>query len=243
MWSHLDLEKWLQWAKVAYMVSVGVAAAATFAIYHLSAWVTADKERELEKYQNESQIQIADAEAAAAKAMKIAESERLARAKLESQIAGAEERAAEANAVASKAQLELARLKKPRTIAPEDQDRIIAELTKFTGQNFSVSVFQDPEALALLRVLDAMLKSAGWIKVRFPIRTVTIKVAGITAAPSFASGVGATIGRDDRASVAAILALSEALSRAGIPCRRMLHAPELQDKTPNTILIYVGKKP
>ena len=96
MWSHLDLEKWLQWAKVAYMVSVGVAAAATFAIYHLSAWVTADKERELEKYQNESQIQIA----------------------------GAEERAAEANAVASKAQLELARLKKPRTIAPEDLGKV-----------------------------------------------------------------------------------------------------------------------
>lgn len=236
-------EKLLQWVSVFYMVSVGVAAVATFAIYHLSARVTADKDRELKKYQTESQTQIADAEAAAAKAMRIAEAERLARAELEHQVAVAEARAAEANAVASQAQLELARLKEPRTIAPEDQDRIIAELTKFTGQNFSVSVFQDPEALALLQVLDVMLKSAGWIRVRFPIRTVSINIAGITAAPSFESGVGATIGPDDRASLAALLALSKALSRAGIPCRRMLHTSELQDKSPNTILIYVGKKP
>ncbi len=243
MWSHLAPDRLLQWANIVCLVSVGIVAVATFAIYHLSARVTAEKDRELEQYRTDSKIKIAAAKAEAAAARKIAESERLARAELERQVADAEERAAEANAVASKAQLEFARVKETRTIAPEDQDTIIAELTKFTGQNFSVSVFQDPEALALLRVLDAMLKSAGWIRVRFPIRTVSINVAGITAAPSFDSGVGATIGPDDRASVAALLALSEALSRAGIPCRRMLHAPDLQDKTPNTILIYVGKKP
>ena len=180
----------------------------------MSAWVTADKERELEKYQNESQIQIA----------------------------GAEERAAEANAVASKAQLELARLKKPRTIAPEDQDRIIAELTKFTGQNSGFSVFPEPEPLALLRTLDAMLKSAGWLRVRSQIGAIVVEVAGNTAGTSHNSGVTAFFGPDNRDAMAALLTLSKALTVAGIPCKPS-RTEQLRDKTPKAIIINVGKKP
>ena len=224
------------------MVSVGVVAAATFAIYHLSARVTADKERELEKYQAESQIQIADAETAAAKAMKIAESERLARAKLESQIAGAEERAAEANAVASKAQLELARLKEPRTIAPEDQEKVIAALKKFAGQNFGFAVFRDPESLSLLRTLDAMLKSAGWLRVPHQVGVIFVNIAGDTATASNEAGVTAFIGPDNPDAAEALRALSRVLTIAGIPCRTS-PTEHLRDKTPKAILINIGKKP
>ena len=126
-------ERLLQWAHVALLTGVVIGGIATFAIYHLSVRVTAAKDRELEQYRAESTVKITAAQAEAAEAMKIAESERLARAELESQVAGAEARAAEANAVASQAQLELARIKQPRTISPEDQRKIITALKGFVG--------------------------------------------------------------------------------------------------------------
>lgn len=56
------------------------------------------------------------------------------------------------------------------------------------------------------------------------------------------SGIWLSLGRDDHVSGDALVALREALSSAGIPCRKSLHPPELRDKRPNTILIAVGKK-
>ena len=156
---------------------MAIAAVATLVIYHLSARVNAAKDRELETYRTESTIKITVAQAEAAEAMKIAESERLARAELESEVAAAEARAAEANAVASQARLELAKLKEPRTIAPEDQEKIIAALKAFAGQNFGFSVFPDPEPLALLRVLDAVLTSAGWLRVPSQIGAIVVDAA------------------------------------------------------------------
>ena len=238
----MTVDKLLQWANIAYIMSGVIAVASFVAIYYLSARVTAAKERELEKYQTESQIQIADAEAAAAEAMKIAESERLARAELERQVALAEARAAEANAVASQARLELARLKEPRTIAPEDQEKVIAALRKFAGQNFGFSVFSDPESLALLRTLDSMLKSAGWLRVRSQIGAIVVEVAGNTAGTSHDSGVTAFVGPDNREAMAALLTLSKALTVAGIPCKPS-RTEQLRDKTPTAIIINVGKKP
>ena len=86
----MALDKLLQWASIAYIVCVAIAAVATLAIYHLSARVNAAKDRELEKYRTESTIKITAAQAEAAEAMKIAESERLGRAELESQVAVAD---------------------------------------------------------------------------------------------------------------------------------------------------------
>ena len=157
---------------------------ATLVIYHLAARVNAAKDLELERYRTESTIRITAAQAEAAEAMRIAESERLARAELESQIAAAEARAAAANAIASQARLELAKLTEPRTIAPEDQEEIIAALKEFAGQHFGFSVFQDPEPLALLRVLDAVLTSAGWQRVPSQIGAIVVEAAGNTAGTS-----------------------------------------------------------
>ena len=238
----MALDKFLQWANIAYIVGVAIAAVATLAIYHLSARVNAAKDRELEKYRTESTIKITAAQAEAAEAMKIAESERLARAELESQVAAAEARAAEANVVASQARLELAKLKEPRTIAPEDQDKIIAALEEFAGQNFGFSVSADPEPLAFLRVLDAVLKSAGWLRVPSQISAIVVNAAGNTAGTSHDSGVTAFIGPDNREAVAALLTLSRALTAAGIPCRSS-QTEQLRDKTPKAIIINVGKKP
>ena len=238
----LPPERLLQWANMVYLVSLAIAAVASFAMYQLSARVTAAKDRELEEYQTESTVKISAAQAEAAEAMKTAESERLARAELESQIAVAEARAAEANAVASQAQLELAKLKLPRTIAPEDQEKIIAVLKEFAGQNFSFSLFGDPESLALARVLDVMLKSAGWLRVRSQIGMIAVDVAGNTAGISHDSGVAAFIGPDNRNAEPALLALSKALTDAGMPCQPN-RTEQLRDKTPKAIVINVGKKP
>ena len=210
----LTLDKLLQWANIAYIVGVAIAAVATFAIYHLSARVNAAKDRELERFRTESTIEITAAQA----------------------------EAAEANAVASQAQLALAKLKEPRTIAPEDQEKIIAALKKFAGQNFCFSVFPDPESLALLRSLDAVLKSAGWLRVRSQIGATVVDAAGNTAGTSTDSGVTAFFGPDNRDAEAALLTLSRALTAAGIPCGPA-RTEQLRDKTPKAILINVGKKP
>ena len=209
------MDRLLHWANVGYIATLVIAAVFTIVIYQLSKQVTDAKDRQLRQYRTESEVNIAAAEA----------------------------RAAEANLVASEAQLELAKLKAPRTVAPEDQVKMIADLKAFTGQKYSAAVFQDPEALELLRVLDAMLRSAGWVKVKFPIQSILINANGISAPPAFHSGVIASIGQDDNQSVAALLAISDALTRAGIPCRRGMHRTELRDKSPNTILFSVGKKP
>ena len=50
-----SLERLLQWANIAYIVGVATAAVATFAIYHLSARVTAAKDRELEETESSRQ--------------------------------------------------------------------------------------------------------------------------------------------------------------------------------------------
>ena len=238
----MAIERLLQWANFAYIAAIGIAAVATVAIYQLSARVTAAKDRELEEYRTTSELKISTAQAEAAEAMRLAESERLARANLESKVADAEARAAEANAVASKAQLELARLKRPRTIAPEAQEKIITVLKRYAGQHYSLSVFQDPESLALLRVLDFTLKSSGWLRVPSQNGVIVLEVDGTTAGTSHDSGVAAFVGPDNRDAEAALLALSKTLTAAGIPCQPS-RTEQLRDKTPKAILINVGKKP
>ena len=238
----MALDKLLQWANIIYIVCVALAAAATVAIYQLSARVNDAKDLELENYRTESAIKIAAAQVEAAEAMKIAESERLERAELESQVAAAEVRAAEANAVASQARLELAKLKEPRAIAPEDQEKIIAALKEFAGQNFGFSVFPDPEPLTLLRTLDAVLKSAGWLRVSSQIGDLVVDAAGNTAGTSHDSGVTAFVGPDNRDAEAALVILSKVLTTAGIPCQS-LRTEQLRDKTPKAIIINVGRKP
>ena len=221
----LALDKLLQWANIVYIVCVAIAAAASFAVYRLSERVNAAKDRELKKYQTEAQINITAAQAEAAEAIKIAESERLARAELESQVAVAEARAAEANAVASQAQLQLAKLKEPRTIAPEDQEKIIAVLKQFARQNFGFSVFPDPEPLALLRVLDAVLTSAGWLRVPSQIGDIVVDAAGNTAGTSHDTGVTAFVGPDNPDAEPALLAMCRGSRRSGNPL------PTVPDRT------------
>lgn len=238
----MALDKLLHSAQLLYIGSAVIAAVAAGAIYYLSARVNAAKDRELEQYRTEASVQIATAQAEAAEAMKIVESERLARADLEAQVSAAEARAAEANAAAAQAQLDLAKLTQPRTIAPEDQEGIIAALKGFAGQNFGFSVFRDPEPLALLRVLNAVLTSAGWVRVPSQVGAIVVEAAGNTAGTSSDSGVSAFIGPDNPEAEPVLLALCGALTKAGVSCQPS-RTEQLRDKVPKAIIINVGKKP
>ena len=101
-------------------------------------------------------------------------------------------------------------------------------------------MFQDPEPLALLRTLDAVLTSAGWLRVPSQIGAIVVDAAGNTAGTSSDSGVTAFVGPDNRATEAALLTLSKALTVAGIPCQPT-RTDQLQGK--KAIVINVGKKP
>lgn len=158
------------------------------------------------------------------------------------QIAAAEARVDEANAVASQARRELAEFTEPRAIRPDDREKITATLKQFAGQKFGFSVFGDPESLSLLRTLDTTLKSAGWVRVPSQIGVLEVDAAGDTAGVSHDSGVAAFIGPDNAEAEGALLALSEALTGAGIPCQPS-QTDQLRGKVPKAITINVGKKP
>ena len=87
-----------------------------------------------------------------------------------------------------------------------------------------------------------MLKSAGWLRVSSQIGAIVVEAAGDTAGTSHDSGVTAFFGPDNPDAKAALLALSKALTIAGIPCQPR-RAEQLRDKTPKAILINIGKKP
>ena len=87
-----------------------------------------------------------------------------------------------------------------------------------------------------------MLKSAGWLRVSSQIGAIVVEAAGNTAGMSHDSGVTAFFGPDNLDARAALLALSKALTDAGIPCQPR-RTEQLRDKTQKAILINIGKKP
>ncbi len=154
-------------------------------------------------------------------------------------------RAANAEKAASDAALALAQFKQPRYLSPEQQNKLIAVLRPFAGQNFAFAVFPDPEPLALLRLLDGLLKSAEWKRVPSQIDRpggVLVEAAGETAASIFDSGIDVYIAPEDTESVLAQHALCSALITDAIHCETH-RTPQLAGKTPRAITISIGKKP
>ena len=87
-----------------------------------------------------------------------------------------------------------------------------------------------------------MLKSAGWVRVGSQGGVIVVNIAGDTAGTSLDSGVKVFVGSDNRDAEPALLALSKALTDAGIPCPPT-RTEQLEGKTPKAILINVGEKP
>jgi hypothetical protein len=78
-------------------------------------------------------------------------------------IAKANENASQAEERAAEAKLELAKFKLPRTLDTEQQKRVEAKLRPFPATPFELAVDPVPEAISLLKVVDAVLRSSGWI--------------------------------------------------------------------------------
>ena len=212
------LEKILPWANVAYII---VVALGSYGIYQLNALVNANKDRELTRYQSDAGVQI---EQAKTKALE------------------AEARAAEANERAEQAQLELAKLKQPRTISNDQREFIVRNLRDFAGQPFGFSAYSDPEAHGFVIQLDAVLKSAGWVRVPSQIGAIEYDVAGDTVGAAAGSGLSAFIGTDNEEAELALRSLSGAFRLAGIQCTYK-KTEQLAGKEPKAIIIHVGKKP
>ena len=212
------VEKILPWANVAYIV---VVALGSYGIYQLNALVNANKDRELARYQAAAGVQIEQAKSTALEA---------------------EARAAEANERAEQAQLELAKLKQPRTISDRQRESIVGHLSKFAGQHFGFSAYPDPEAHGLVIQLDAVLKSAGWVRVPSQLGAIEHDVAGDTVGDAAGSGLAAFIGTDNEEAEPAVKSLSGAFRFAGIQCTYN-KTEQLVGKEPKAIIIHVGKKP
>jgi hypothetical protein len=172
-----------------------------------------------------------------------------AQQKVETELAAQKERTANAEKAASDAALALERFKQPRSLSVEQQDELKSALKPFAGQNFALAVFPDPEALALVRVLDRLLKSASWNRVPSQIHResggqsgILVDVAGVTAAQISDSGVDAYIAPDDTESVSAQHTLCSILNATGIHCEDH-RTPQLAGKNPRAITVSVGKKP
>jgi hypothetical protein len=191
------------------------------------------------------QERAARADAQVAGLDKDASDAKAAQQRVETELAKQKERTASAEKAASDAALALARFKQPRSLSPEQQDTLITTLKPFAGQHFAFAVFPDPEPLALLRMLDTILRSAGWQRIPSQIDReggVLVEAAGETAATIFDSGITAYIAPDDTQSVPAESTFCSALKVADLPCETH-RTPQLAGKTPRAITISIGKKP
>ena len=215
------MEKLLQWVNWVYFTALIITVVAGLAIYQLSTRINAAKNQEMEAYRTRSEVEISKAQAAAS---------------------AANERAAQADAVAEQAKLELAKLKQPRTISSSHQSRMVNDLAEYAGQTYSYIAYEDSEAHALLMQIDSVLRQAGWRDVP-SWKTVTVrKIALNTVGTSAKSGVSVYMGPNYPEGERTLLALSDSLTKAGIPCTPNRDA-NWGDKEPRTIVIEVGKKP
>jgi hypothetical protein len=100
----------------------------------------------------------ADADERASKA-----EENLGSAKRDAAVAN--ERAAEANKIAEGERLARLKLEKrlaPRTLNNDQQRRIESKIKPFSGTPYELAVDPVPEAINLLKTVDAILRSSGW---------------------------------------------------------------------------------
>ncbi len=191
-----------------------------------------ERAAKLETRASEAEAETKRAEAEAAKA-NTASHEAVAK------VSTAEARIAEAEARALEAKLALEKFKAPRTLSKEQQDRIVAKLKPFIGQQVSFSVYPDPESIALSRVIVSMLQSAGWTKSPSQIGDIEIEGSGVI----YDTGVRAHIAPADiESTIGALNAFVSALTAEGIDSEGH-RTDQLTGKRAKTINIAVGRKP
>jgi hypothetical protein len=149
----------------------------------------------------------------------------------------------EARERAQEAELELTKLKTPRTLTPEQQQRVTATLRKFAGQEFAGQVAPGSEdARPLWETLDKALRAANWVRVAPYGLAVGDPPAGVALAPT--SGVTVFVAASRTNEVAATAqALASALMSEGLIAGLSASAGPQMEQRPNVIVIEIGRKP
>ena len=127
--------------------------------------------------------------------------------------------------------------KAPRTLGIEQRQRIADKLKQYAGQTFSLNVYNDPEAVALLQVLRGTLTAAGWVEIRSQIGDVEIGNAGMVTEFGVKCEVPQSAGP---ILIERVKALDAALNEQGIVS---LPRHNAQLKDPIAINVVVGRKP
>jgi hypothetical protein len=165
--------------------------------------------------------------------------------KNEADTATANARAAEAEQRASEANLELARMNAPRTLRPEQQQRVIAMLKPFAGTQFDIGLVQgDPEAAELMILIETVLKAAGWSQIDWVGGDIVLTLAGRPTAGVVTTTNVAIAVHPERASTLenAAAALLTALSSQGIAARAGTSAAAFLNRNADAIHILIGRK-
>jgi hypothetical protein len=154
------------------------------------------------------------------------------------------ERAAVAEQRAAEANLEIVRLKTPRSISADEAGRIADKLSQFGNTPFVMTVFNDPEATALLSQIDATLTLAGWSEIPWHESPIIYRRADKPAV-GLNSLTGLFVQADASRSVDLGLAateLADALTAEGLEAILQVgQMPYGMDK--DAIHIQIGKKP
>jgi hypothetical protein len=150
---------------------------------------------------------------------------------------------AEARERADDAELELARLKTPRTLAPDAQRRLAAQLRQFAGQEFTGQVAPgSDDARGLWEALEPALAAAQWVRVAPYGFAIGNPPAGVPLAPN--SGVTVFVAASRANELAPIAqALARALMAEGIIAGVSASAGPQMEGRPNVIVIEIGRKP
>ncbi len=159
----------------------------------------------------------------------------------ESQIAQANERAANAEQRAAEAALELAKLKTPRSLSKQQQERIAAKVKPFSGTPFDLWVSTDSDSTALMEIIDAKLRSAGWKFIEPEGSILYAHKAGVIAQ----SGISIHVPEEHLAEWGpAIAALRDALKSEGIPATTFSDTAEGEkDMKRDRVHVLIGSKP
>jgi hypothetical protein len=144
---------------------------------------------------------------------------------------------AEANARAAEANLELAKFKAPRSLTKEQQDRLIAKLTPYSGQLFSFNVTADPEAINFLQIIRNVLVAARWKEIPSQYGDVSVGGVGVSTNTGVILEVAANA---DIKHIVLVQLLDSAFNAEGIQSLPR-HNKDLTN--PSAVNIVVGKKP
>ena len=131
----------------------------------------------------------------------------------------------------------------PRTLAPDAQRRLAAQLRQFAGQEFAGQVAPGSEdAQGLWEALEPALAAAQWVRVAPAGLSVGNPPAGVALAPT--SGVTVFVAASRANELAPVAhALAGALMAEGIIAGVSASAGPQMEGRPNVIVVEIGRKP